>query len=156
MIDKIKELYKCRFCNEPDSIIKLTGDGSNRVYYRVTGSGVSVIAAVGTSFEENRAFVALADSFAKSGVRAPEVLAVSDDGMCYLQEDLGDVNLFQSMKESRDSGCFSDTDVALLCDVMSQLPHIQFRVPGYFDFSLCYPVSEFDSRAVMWDLNYFK
>ena len=40
--------------------------------------------------------------------------------------------------------------------VMAQLPKIQFDVPKHFDFSLCYPVSDFNERTVMWDLNYFK
>ncbi len=156
MIEKIKELYRNRFGCEPQAVVKLTGDGSNRAYYRIMGDGPSVIAAAGTSVEENNAFVALAEAFAKSGVCVPEVFAVSSDGMCYLQEDLGDTTLFVSMKESREKGEFSNDDVSVLCNVISQLPHIQFRVPEYFDFSLCYPVSEFDERAVMWDLNYFK
>lgn len=140
----------------PGSVVKLTGDGSNRSYYRVSGDGGTVIAAAGTSVDENRAFIALADAFRRSGVRAPEVYAVSDDSMCYLQEDFGDVSLFMAMAESRAQGCFSEADMALLCDVMSLLPHIQFGVPQHFDFSLCYPVSEFNERTIMWDLNYFK
>ena len=108
--------------------MKLNGAGSNRVYYRLHGDGFSVIAVVGTSFEENRAFVALADAFAKNGVDAPEVLAVSDDGLCYLQTDLGDTKLLESMKQSRENGCFAEDDVRLLCN----------------------------ERTIKWDLNYFK
>lgn len=156
MVGKIKDLYNSRFGSMPLSVVKLTGDGSNRSYYRVTGDNSSVIAVAGTSVEENCAFVALSEALAKSGVCAPEVYAVSEDKMCYLQEDLGNSTLFVSMKESRDRGEFSDSDVSLLCKVMSQLPHIQFKVAEYFDFSLCYPVSEFNERTVMWDLNYFK
>ena len=156
MVEKIKELYIRYSGGEPLAVMKLTGDGSNRSYYRVTGDSSSVIAAVGTSLEENKAFIALANAFALSGVNAPKVLAVSDDSMCYLQEDLGDTTLFLSMKESREKGSFSDADVENLCCVMSQLPHIQFCVPRFFDFSICYPVSEFNERTVKWDLNYFK
>ena len=140
----------------PVSTVRLTGDGSNRVYYRLSSDDGSVIGAVGTSAEENRAFVALADAFAKSGVAAPKVLAVSDDGSCYLQEDLGDVSLYASLQGARDASSFGGEETALLCRTIAQLPHIQFRVPQHFDFSLCYPVSEFNERTVMWDLNYFK
>ncbi len=140
----------------PVSTVRLTGDGSNRVYYRLASDDGSVIGAVGTSIEENRAFVALADAFAKSGVAAPRVLAVSDDGSCYLQEDLGDVSLYASLQGARDASSFGAEETALLCRTIAQLPHIQFRVPQHFDFSLCYPVSEFNERTVMWDLNYFK
>ena len=94
MTGGVRKLFIDKYGVEPLSIVKLNGAGSNRVYYRLHGDGFSVIAVVGTSFEENRAFVALADAFAKSGVDAPEVLAVSDDGLCYLQTDLGDTTLF--------------------------------------------------------------
>ena len=156
MTGDIKKLFVDKYGVEPLSIVKLSGAGSNRVYYRLHGDGFSVIAVSGTSFEENRAFVALADAFAKSGVDAPEVLAVSDDGLCYLQTDLGDTTLFESMKLSRENRCFAENDVRLLCDVMSALPRIQYEVPRHFDFSLCYPMSDFNERTIKWDLNYFK
>ena len=140
----------------PKSVVRLTGDGSNRVYYRLSSDCGTVIGVVGTSVEENRAFVALADAFKKSGVAAPAVLAVSDDRSCYLQEDLGDVSLFAALQGARETACFGGEDTALLCRTIAQLPHIQFRVQQHFDFSLCYPVSEFNERTVMWDLNYFK
>ena len=156
MTGEINELYKEYFGCSPAAVVKLTGDGSNRAYYRLSGDEGTVIAAVGTSVEENLAFIALADAFEKSGVPAPRVLAVSADNMCYLQEDLGDTSLFMAMKEARENDCFGGEDTELLCKVMSWLPHIQFGVPQYFDFLLCYPVSEFNERTVMWDLNYFK
>ena len=156
MTGDIKKLFVDKYGVEPLSIVKLSGAGSNRVYYRLHGDGFTVIAVSGTSFEENRAFVALADAFAKSGVNAPEVLAVSDDGLYYLQTDLGDTTLFESMKQSRGNGCFAEDDVRLLCDVMSALPRIQYEVPRHFDFSLCYPMSDFNERTIKWDLNYFK
>ena len=156
MTGDIKKLFVDKYGVEPLSIVKLSGAGSNRVYYRLHGDGFSVIAVSGTSFEENRAFVALADAFAKSDVDAPEVLAVSDDGLCYLQTDLGDTTLFESMKLSREGDCFAENDVRLLCDVMSALPRIQYEVPRHFDFSLCYPMSDFNERTIKWDLNYFK
>ena len=84
----LKDLYIKRFGCEPQSLIRLTGDGSNRVYYRMAGE-VPAIGVVGTSVEENRAFVALSKAFRQAGVAAPEVFAVSDDELCYLQEDLG-------------------------------------------------------------------
>lgn len=156
MSDKTRKLYFDKFGVEPLSVVRLSGAGSNRVYYRLNGAAKSVIGVVGTSVEENRAFVALARAFKDSGIAVPEVLAVSDDGLCYLQADLGDVTLYDSMRSSRESDCFSDADVNVLCKVMSELPRIQYEVKRHFDFSLCYPVSAFDERAVMWDLNYFK
>lgn len=140
----------------PQSVVRLTGDGSNRVYYRLSANGSSVIGVAGTSVEENRAFIELAAAFAKSGVNAPAVIAVSGDALCYLQDDLGDTSLYASLQDARNSGCFEAEDIELLCRTISQLPHIQFRVPRFFDFSLCYPVSDFNERTIMWDLNYFK
>lgn len=154
-MEKIRNLYTKTFGAEPLSVVRLTGDGSNRAYYRVSGVE-SVMAAVGTSVEENRAFVALSKAFSAAGVNAPDVIAVSDDELCYLQEDLGDVTLYGSLAAARESGAFGADDVKCLCRVVAELPKIQFGVSLNFDFSLCYPVSDFNERTVMWDLNYFK
>ena len=140
----------------PESVVKLSGDGSNRAYYRMRAGDVSLIGVVGTCVEENKAFVAVSDQFVACGLNAPRVLAVSDDALCYVQEDLGNMSLFAFMKESRDAGTFSQKDVDVLCRVMSELPDIQYRVAEGFDFSVCYPVAEFERRTIMWDLNYFK
>ena len=64
-MEKIRNLYTKTFGAEPLSVVRLTGDGSNRAYYRVSGV-VPVMAAVGTSVEENRAFVALSKAFSAS------------------------------------------------------------------------------------------
>lgn len=156
MITTLKELFEKVAGCQAVSVVKLSGDGSNRSYYRMCAGDVSLIGAVGTCMEENAAFVAMSERFLACGVDAPRVLASSADGLCYVQEDLGDTSLFAYMKESRDAGCFVQKDVEMLCRIMSILPRIQFEVPKGLDFSLCYPVAAFDRRTVMWDLNYFK
>lgn len=140
----------------PVSVHKLTGDGSNRAYYRMTANGVSLIGAVGTTVEENRAFFAIARALEESGIDAPHVVAVSDDELCYLQSDLGDTTLFMHLKDGRETGCFSSRDTEALCRVMTLLPDIQYGVAQRLDFDVCYPTSSFNRRTVMWDLNYFK
>ena len=154
-MEKLRNLYIKTFGCEPQAVVRLTGDGSNRAYYRMLGA-VSVMGAVGTTVEENRAFIALSEAFLVAGVAAPKVLAVSDDGLCYLQDDLGDATLYGAMTVARENGAFGAEDVALLCRTVAELPKIQFGVARNFDFSLCYPVSDFNERTVMWDLNYFK
>lgn len=156
MVGSLRNLFVECFGMEPASVVKLCGDGSNRTYYRLAAGELSAIGVVGVSVEENRAFIAIAKAFAECGIAAPRVLAVSGDSLSYLQNDLGDETLFASMKSSRESGSFSQKDVDMLCKVMSALPHIQYKVPACFDFSISYPYGEFDKRSVMWDLNYFK
>ncbi len=138
------------------NIVRLSGDGSNRCYYRMTADDISLIGVVGTSVEENRAFIALAAKFEQCGLNAPKVLAVSDDERCYVMQDLGDTTLFMLVKNSREAGCFSSYDTDALCRVMEILPDIQYKVAEEWDFSRCYPVAEFDRRSFFWDLNYFK
>ena len=153
MEDTLKGLFAGYAGVHPQSVQKLTGDGSNRAYYRMTADGVSLIGAVGTSVEENRAFVAIARALEECGVDAPRVVAVSDDGLCYLQTDLGDASLFMYMKEGREAGCFLPHEREALCRVMSLLPDIQYGVARNLDFDVCYPVAAFDRRTVMWDIS---
>ncbi|MBQ3622662.1 MAG: phosphotransferase [Bacteroidaceae bacterium] len=156
MVYDLISLYEKVFGQAPAVVKKLSGDGSNRVYYRMSGDAATVIGAEGTSLEENRAFCVIAKQFEECGIDAPRVFAVSHDEMCYLLQDLGDETLFARMKGSRTNGCFASQDVDALCAVMSLLPDIQYKIGKSLDFSICHPVEEFDKRTVMWDLNYFK
>ena len=156
MINILKGLFHKATGLVAEDVVKLTGDGSNRSYYRMRSGDVSLISTVGVSAEENRAFFALSAQLAVRGIDVPVVMAISDDELCYVQNDLGDTNLYERMKQARERGCFDDGECADLCKVMSLLPDIQYLGAEDFDFTICYPVAAFDRRSVFWDLNYFK
>ena len=79
------ELYK-EWCGaEPATTEKLPGAGSNRAYYRFTDAdGGSVVGCIGTSRDENHAFVYLARHFTMRKLPVPKILAVSSDVLRYL------------------------------------------------------------------------
>ncbi|MDE6121304.1 MAG: phosphotransferase, partial [Muribaculaceae bacterium] len=142
----------------PEKVVELPSSGSNRRYFRLSAEGGkgSLIGVLGTSVEENRAFIYMARHFAAKGIPVPEVMAVSDDEMCYLQTDLGDTLLFNSIEKGRLTRSFSAEEKDLLEKTIKRLPDIQFAGADNMDFSLCYPAVAFDERSIMWDLNYFK
>ena len=140
----LTELYKNIYGVAPDEINPFTPAGSNRRYFRLRGPK-DVVGVVGTSVDENEAFIYLSRHFCKKGLPVPEVKAVSKNRLCYLQEDLGDMSLF----EKRDDSSFLRRAVAIL-------PDFQYFGAEGLDFNKCYPVKEFDSLSIMWDLNYFK
>ena len=156
MEELLHPLFRGLFGRDPEESAALTGSGSHRQYFRLKAGDVSVIGVVGTDREENRAFVYLARHFAAAGIRVPEVLAVSEDGMAYLQEDLGTELLFGRIARGRESGEYSPEERALLCKTMSALPKIQFAGAAGLDWDICYPEPAFGERMVRFDLNYFK
>ncbi|MDE7092968.1 MAG: phosphotransferase [Muribaculaceae bacterium] len=140
---------------QPEKIIELPASGSNRRYFRLEGPQ-SIIGAIGTSREENEAFIYMADKFGSKGLPVPKVLAVSDDHMAYIQQDLGDQSLFQAIEKGRLTRSFGIEEKDLIAKTLRLLPDIQFAGKDNFDFGKCYPSSSFDMRTIMWDLNYFK
>ncbi len=142
----------------PAKCEKLPGAGSNRVYYRLSATdGQTVIGVVGTSRDENHAFVCLARHFDSRHLPVPKVLAVSDDEMRYLQTDLGSVSLFEAIRGGREAGGrYNLAEQELLKQTIRELPRFQIEGAVGLDFSLCYPQAEFDVESVMFDLNYFK
>ena len=63
-MEKLIELYKSWAGEQPTKVVKLPEQGSNRKYFRMEKSdGSSVIGVVGTSRDENHAFVYLANHF---------------------------------------------------------------------------------------------
>lgn len=156
MTDNILEnLYRQLTGEIPESITELPAAGSNRRYFRLTGKE-SIIGAIGTSVDENKAFIYLSDHFSGQTLPVPRVLAVSDDHMAYLQEDLGDLSLFTAIEKGRLTRSFSIAEKELLSKTIRLLPDIQFHGATGIDFKKCYPSEAFDRRSVLWDLNYFK
>lgn len=157
-MQRLSDLYKRWSGAEPQKIERLAGAGSNRQYYRITSiDGSTVIGVIGTSQEENHAFITLSKHFKSKELPVPEVYAVSDDEMCYIQSDLGTMALFDALKKGRDAGGqYDESEKKLLVKIMRLLPRIQVLGAQELDFSVCYPQPEFDETNVMFDLNYFK
>ncbi|MBQ8838987.1 MAG: phosphotransferase [Bacteroidales bacterium] len=157
-MERLYKLFYRHFGAEPDSVVPICGSGSNRRYCRMSSGDSVCMGVIGTEKEENNAFVTLARHFRLKGIDVPEVYAVSDDGMAYIQEDLGDRLLSDEVAAAgKQGGIAPDSPlVDLLCRTMAELPKIQFEGAEGLDFSVCYPQPAFDRRMVMFDLNYFK
>ena len=155
---KLIELYRSWRGEEPAMTERIAGAGSNRAYYRMTdGEGRGVIGCIGTSRDENHAFIHLARHFTLRQLPVPEVLAVSNDELCYLQTDLGTTTLFDAIRGGREAGGrYTLKEQELLRRTIRELPNIQFRGARGLDFSQCYPQTAFDVDSVLFDLNYFK
>ena len=156
-LEELKSLFKAYFGQDAAKVEKLAAAGSDRAYYRLSSAdGRSVVGARGTVPEENKAFIAISAHFASKGLNVPRVLAVSEDGMSYLQDDLGNDSLYDALASGRSRACYDAAQTSLLLEVISCLPRLQFEGADGFDFSVCYPQSEFDRRNIFFDLNYFK
>ena len=155
-MNELEKLFQQYTGEKPISKLPLTAAGSNRAYYRLESPNNKLIGVEGTSVEENRAFIQMSDHFSTKGISVPRVLAKSKDDRFYIQDDLGDVLLFDFIAEGRKTAVFSEDEKAILRKTMRHLPAIQFLGAEGFDFSVCYPQPEFNKRSVLWDLNYFK
>lgn len=140
-------LYKKTFGVMPDYALPLAGAGSDRRYTRLGASGCpTVIATEGDDLQENAAFTALARMYREEGHNVPAIYAVSPDGGCYLQEDLGDTQLLTLLKGEERMALSEKTLAAL-----AALQTVRSRL--WEGLVMAKP---FSRRLVMWDLNYFK
>lgn len=150
-MQELSQLYMSRYGCLPDNVEPITGSASNRRYCRMSSAAGICIGVKGLDRQENDAFLTLARHFRMKGIAVPEIYAASEDGMCYIQEDLGDTILFDALSKVP-----AEEADRLLNRAMAALPRIQFEGAEGLDFSVCYPQPAFDRGMVMFDLNYFK
>lgn len=155
-MERLSALYKdwSGCVAEQSELLPLSG--SARKYYRISGEGGTVIGCIGTNPAENKAFLTIDSAFCSHSLHAPQVYAVSADGMCYIQEDLGDGQLFELLKPQIPDASFTQQQLDWLHDTMALLPAVQFKVGEGLDWDVCFPDREFNERMVNFDLNYFK
>ncbi|MBO7269437.1 MAG: phosphotransferase, partial [Bacteroidales bacterium] len=153
---ELEQLFEQYTRQKPDNIYELPSSGSNRRYFRISGSGISLIGAKGLDVDENIAFMEIAKHFKLKGLPVPQVLCASKDNMFYLQEDLGDITLFNTIQQGRETSNFSPYEVELLKKTIATLPKLQFEGGKGLDYNVCFPQPEFDERNVWFDCNYFK
>ena len=157
-MENLIKLYTSYTGEEPANVEKIAGAGSNREYYRFTDDkGKTIIGVVGTSRDENHAFIYLSKHFASLKLPVPKVLAVDADELRYLQTDLGETSLYDALKDGRNAGGrYTQDEKLLLKKTIRELPAMQMVGARGLDWTNCYPQPEFDEDSVLFDLNYFK
>jgi aminoglycoside/choline kinase family phosphotransferase len=166
MQEAITALYTRTFGRAPARVVRLAADGSQRLYYRLTGDTFGpVIGAYGPDPDENRAFLSFSRSFRGAGLPVPEIYAAEEPRRVWLEEDLGDTTLFGAVSAARADGpalragapgAFPPVVEAAYARVLEVLPRFQVEGARVVDFSVAYPRAAFDEQSMLWDLNYFK
>jgi aminoglycoside/choline kinase family phosphotransferase len=156
ILELLNDLFN-RWCGESIiSINKLPASGSPREYYRITGTKNTAIGAINQDREENEAFIEFSRHFHSIGLAVPEIYLVDLEHNAYLQEDLGDLTLFDHIFELRDNGDFPEALTEVYKKVLSELQKFQILGAKNLDYSVCHPRSSFDQQSMQWDLSYFK
>jgi len=156
MDTELKSLFQKHTGEQVSNVTELSSSGSNRRYFRLKNDKISLIGVIGTSCEENRSFIEMAQHFKNQGINVPNVYLHSNDWLCYIQEDLGDTVLFDVIRKGRLTRAFDQDEKKLLCKTIQMLPDVQFKGAEGFNFDFCFPQPEFNERSILWDLNYFK
>jgi N-acetylmuramate 1-kinase len=155
-MERLVKLYESLYGTAPTNTEQIKGSGSARQYYRLSSKGNSAIGVIGSSLEENRAFIEITRHFNKQNLPVPTVYNVSPDGMAYLQSDLGSISLYQLLTNSRNNCKYTDADFLSLEKAVRGLPRMQIIGAQGLDLSLCYPTAKMDETAIHFDFNYFK
>ena len=138
-------------------VVALPKSGSHRAYYRLTlQDGRTLIGAYNDDLDENRAFFAYTRFFTSKGFPVPTLLAVAEDNLHYLQNDLGNLTLYDHLFANRTEEGPAPETIAYYEKAVRALPALQLSGKEGLDFSVAYPRAAFDRQSMQWDLNYFK
>ncbi len=156
MEDIFLTLFKQHWGVFPDHITLLPASGSARQYYRIESNGQSYIGTYHLDLHENQLFITFSKHFRQKGLHAPRVYCISEDGLAYIQEDLGNHMLLDIVEQERKETALNEHLMDLYRKSLKEL--LRFQISGHqgLDYSSCIPRPAFDQRCISWDLNYFK
>lgn len=152
-IKYLKVLFQTWSGEEARSSEPLPESGSVRKYYRITGNKYNAVGVFNPDMRENTAFIYLSRHLRQRGINVPEIYGEDLNHYVYLIEDLGDILLFDYIRENSDN---NETIVNIYKSVISEMPGLQVDARKNLDFSKCYPRAAFDRQSMLWDLHYFK
>jgi aminoglycoside/choline kinase family phosphotransferase len=157
-MDVLKQLFERHFRVPAERVRPLQGGlgGSGRNIFRLAHQDLTAVGILHDVREENVAFLDFSRHFRSRGLPVPEVYGSELDAGAYLEEDLGDVTLFQFLSENRAGDAVAPEVVEAYRKVVAQLPRFQVEASRDLNYKVCYPRSSFDAQSIAWDLNYFK
>ena len=152
MTDSIAALFTKWKGKAPLSVDLLPQSGSERRYFRLHGEDGSFIGTYGANVKENETFIYFSRHFKDRVLAVPLILAVSDDNICYLQEDFGDTSLLNRLEAEG----FSEDVYLLFKKSLEALAQLQVNGDAGLDYNKCLTNKEFGKQAIMADLLYYK
>ncbi len=157
-MDVLKQLFERHFHSAAERAQPLQGQlgGSGQRIIRLANEQVSAIGILGDVREENAAFLEFSKHFRRHGLPVPEIYEQDLDRGAYLEEDLGNITLFEYLLENRTGEEIAPRAVEPYCKVVAILPQFQIVAGKDLNYKYCYPRNSFDRQSISWDLNYFK
>jgi len=157
-MDILEQLFERRFGAPATRVQPLQGQlgGSGRSIIRLANESHTAIGILHGVREENAAFVEFSRHFRKHGLPVPEIYGEDLNHSAYLEEDLGDLTLFEFLSKNRAEGEIAPAVVEAYRKVVAVLPRFQIEAGRDLNYKVCYPRSSFDRQSIAWDLNYFK
>ena len=157
-MEVLKKLFEQHFRLPAEVIEPLQGQlgGSGRAIVRMKAGGFSAIGVVYSVREENVAFLEFSRHFRRYGLSVPEIYGEELSQGAYLEQDLGDVTLFEFIGRDRAGEAVAPAAIEAYRRVVSVLPRFQVEAGRDLNYKVCYPRASFDRQSIAWDLNYFK
>ncbi len=148
----LEKLFEEHFEKKVEVMEALAVSGSDRRYYRISGGGQVAIGTYNTNVAENNTFFYITELFRKHQVNVPLVYKINKDRRAYLQQDLGKTSLFDLVIKDG----FTDKNRKLYHAALAQLAKAQWIAGREADYKQCFASKQFDEKAIMSDLLYFK
>lgn len=152
----LKELFKKTFKEDIENFLPLKGDASSRRLFRIQSKRRSVVGVIGSDKLENIAFLEFSRHFKKEKMPVPEIYTQDLSKNIYLEEDLGDITLFDFLIQNKTSDDFPQNAFQYYKKAIDYLPKFQMLSGKTLNYKFCYPRQSFDKQSIMWDMNYFK
>ena len=148
----LEKLFEEHFEKKAETIEALAVSGSDRRYYRLTCGKTTCIGTYNTNVAENNTYFYFTELFRKHQINVPEVYKTSKDRRAYLQQDLGKTSLFDLVTKEG----YTEPVRKLYHKALAQLAKVQWIAGRDADYKQCFASRQFDEKAIMADLLYFK
>ena len=148
----LEKLFEEQFEKNAEIIEPLAVSGSDRRYYRLANGTTSVIGTYNSNVAENNTYFYVTELFRRHQINVPELYKISKDRKAYLQQDLGKVSLFDMIQKEG----YTEPMRKLYHAALAQLAKAQWIAGREADYKHCYASKQFDEKAIMSDLLYFK
>src|SRR5437016_1076077 len=157
-MDVLKKLFEQHFHSPADRMQPLQGQlgGSGRNIIRLANTRNTAIGILYPVREENAAFLEFSKHFRRHGLPVPQIYGEDLSQGAYLEEDLGDITLFEFLSKNRAGPDIRSEVVEAYRKVVDELPRFQVEAGRDLNYKVCYPRASFDRQSIAWDLNYFK